>query len=168
MPMYLGNSFVKGVYFGDTPYRGFALGSNTDADDYGVIQYFDPAIAVKVGSWTLNAGTTGASISATPEGIRLQQGFTSGGINMGLSRTLVSGRKYQVLAKISLLSQPAVGQIWEGGSPDGGSVIGLNQGDTYDYTFTATSSNFELQIFSLNLNAGRDIFVEEVYIREVS
>jgi len=168
MPMYLGSVFVRGMYLGSNVYDGFALGNNQDPEDYGIIQYRDQAIASDSASWTLNSGTIGASIGADSNGVRIEQGFSGGALNAGLSRTIDVGRKYQIKVTLSVQSQPAAGQIWEGGTPDGNSVISLSAGDTYDYTFTATDTDFEFQIFSFNINAARDIYIEEVYLREVS
>ena len=168
MPMYLGNVFVRGMYLGNNVYDGFALGNNQDPEDYGIIQYRDPAVASDSASWAFNVNTPGASIGADSNGVRIQQGFSAGPLNAGLSRTIDVGRKYQIKVTLSLQSQPAAGQIWEGGVPDGSSVISIGQGGTYDYTFTATDTDFEIQIFNFNLNPNRDIYIEEVYLREVS
>jgi len=168
MPMYLGSFTVRGMYLGSNVYDGFALGTNQDPEDYGIIQYRDPAIASDSASWTLNTGMSFASIGADSNGVRIQQGVNAGPLNAGLSRTIDVGRKYEIKVTLSLQSQPAVGQVWEGGVPDGGSVIALSAGDTYDYTFTATDTDFEIQIFNFNINQGRNIYIEEVYLREVS
>jgi len=172
MPMYLGTDRVKGMYLGDSPYDGFALGTNTSTFDYGVDVYAMPPGTSDEANWTINQGLFFKGNDAT--GMWFSKTNSAAPNVQSPTYTTVVGRKYQ-----SIVSRPTGGasadtdtwahQVFQGGVGLGGALdLSLDQGDVSILEFTATSTNTYIQLFSfIAAGGGEKLYLDEVYLKEV-